>query len=316
VNAIPVTPRPSSVARFWRRLRRGDGLVALAFASPWIIGFCWFQLYPILASLYYSFTAYNILRPPIFVGLANYQNLFTRDPLFLKALTNTAIFTLISVPLGLAVALILALLLNRDIPARPLFRAIFYFPAIIPSVATGILFILILNTQGGLLNVMLNTIGLPALPWLTSPSWAMPALILLSLWSIGPVIVIFLAGLQDVPRALYEAAQLDGAGPLELVRSVTLPMISPVILFNLVIGLIAALQTFALPFVLFANKQDANSIGGPLNAALMYSVQLYSVAFQQFKMGYAAAMAWVLTVIVFTLSMVALRLSGRFVHYE
>jgi multiple sugar transport system permease protein len=128
--------------------------------------------------------------------------------------------------------------------------------------------------------------------------------------------VIFLAGLQDVPRALYEAAQLDGAGPLELVRSVTLPMISPVILFNLVIGLIAALQTFALPFVLFANKQDANSIGGPLNAALMYSVQLYSVAFQQFKMGYAAAMAWVLTVIVFTLSMVALRLSGRFVHYE
>ena len=304
------------VERVWRRLRRGEGLVALAFASPWIIGFCWFQLYPILASLYYSFTSYNILRPPIFVGLANYQNLFLHDELFLKALTNTAIFTLISVPLGLGVALGLALLLNRKIPGRSLFRAIFYFPAIIPSVATGILWILILNTQGGLLNVMLNSVGLPALPWLTSPAWAMPALILISLWNVGPVVVIFLAGLQDVPRVLYEAAQLDGAGPIELVRRVTLPMVSPVILFNLVIGLIAALQTFALPFVLFANKQDANSIGGPLNSALMYSVQLYSVAFQQFRMGYAAAMAWVLSVIIFTLSLMALRLSGRFVHYE
>jgi multiple sugar transport system permease protein len=300
----------------WRRLQRGDGLAALVFASPWIIGFCWFQLYPILASLYYSFTSYNMLRPPVFVGLANFENLVFHDELFLKALTNTAIFTLVSVPLGLGVALMLALLLNQSIPGRPIFRAIFYFPAIIPSVATGILWILILNTQGGLVNVLLGRLGIPALPWLTSPAWAMPALILLSLWNIGPVVVIFLAGLQDVPRTLYEAAQLDGAGPIEIVRRVTLPMISPVIIFNLVIGLIAALQTFALPFVLFANKQDASSIGGPLNAALMYSVQLYSVAFQQFRMGYAAAMAWVLSIIIFTLSLAALRLSGRYVHYE
>jgi multiple sugar transport system permease protein len=214
------------------------------------------------------------------------------------------------------VALLFALLLNRNIPGKSLFRAIFYFPAIIPSVATGILWILILNTQGGLVNVLMQKIGLPALPWLTSPQWAMPALILLSLWNIGPVVVFFLAGLQDVPRVLYEAAQLDGAGPIELVRRVTIPMISPVIIFNLVIGLIAALQTFALPFVLFANKQDANSIGGPLNSALMYSVQLYSVAFQQYRMGYAAAMAWVLSVIIFTLSLLSLRFSGRFVHYD
>ena len=191
-----------------------------------------------------------------------------------------------------------------------------YFPAIIPSVATGILFALILNTQGGLFNVVLTHFGLPALPWLTSPSWAMPALILVSLWGVGPAVVIFLAGLQDVPRVLYEAAQLDGAGPVELVRRVTLPMISPVILFNLVIGLIAALQTFALPYVIFASRADSTSNGGPLNAALMYSVQLYSVAFEQFRMGYAAAMAWILTVIIFSLSLLALRLSGRFVHYE
>jgi multiple sugar transport system permease protein len=316
MSAISPTASSGASTSLWRRLRRGDGLAAFFFALPWIIGFCWFQLYPILASLYYSFTSYNILKPPVFVGLANYRNLFLNDPLFLKALANTAIYTLVSVPLGLVVALLLAMLLNRDIPARPIFRAIFYFPAVVPSVATGILFILILNTQGGLLNVILNNFGLPAMPWLTSPNWAMPALVLLSLWFIGPVVIIFLAGLQDVPRVLYEAAQLDGARTMDLVRNVTLPMISPVILFNLVIGLIAALQTFALPFVLFANNRNSTSLGGPLNSALMYSVQLFSVAFQQFKMGYAAAMAWVLTVIIFTLSLLALRLSRRFVHYD
>jgi len=286
------------------------------FASPWIIGFCWFQLYPIGASLYYSFTSYNLLREPVYVGLDNYRNLFGHDELFRKALRNTGIFTLISVPLDLAVALIIALLLNRNIPGRGVFRAAFFFPAVIPSVATGILWIMVLNTQGGLVNVMLQRLGFSALPWLTSPDWAMPALILLSLWNIGPAIVIFLAGLQDVPRVLYEAAQLDGAGPWSLVRNVTIPMLSPVIVFNLLIGLISALQVFALPFILFANKQAAQSLGGPLNAALVYSVRLYSVAFNEFRMGYASAMAWVLSVIIFTLSLLALRLSRRFVHYE
>jgi multiple sugar transport system permease protein len=305
-----------ALRRWWRRLRRGDGLVALCFASPWIIGFCWFQLYPIGASLYYSFTSYNLLRAPVYVGLDNYRNLFLHDDLFRKALRNTAVFTLLSVPLDLIVALLIALLLNRNIPGRGAFRAAFYFPAVIPSVATGILWIMILNTQGGLVNVLLQRFGFSAQPWLTSPDWAMPALILLSLWNIGPVIVIFLAGLQDVPRVLYEAAQLDGAGPIDLVRHVTIPMLSPVIVFNLVIGLISALQVFALPFILFANKQGAQSLGGPLNAALMYSVRLYSVAFNEFRMGYAAAMAWVLSVIIFTLSLLALRVSRRFVHYE
>lgn len=311
-----LTTQPDGFRTRLRRFQRSDALAALAFASPWIVGFLWFQLYPIAASLYYSFTSYNLLRPPVFVGLGNFRSLFGGDDLFWTALRNTAVFTLISVPLNLAVALLFALLLNRNIPGRSAFRAIFYFPSIIPSVATGILWIMILNTDGGLINVMLERLGLPALPWLTSPNWAMPALILLSLWNIGPTIVIFLAGLQDVPRVLYEAAQLDGAGPIELVRRVTIPMLSPVILFNLVIGLIAALQTFALPFVIFGNNPDSTSIGGPLNAVLMYSVQLYSVAFQQFRMGYAAAMAWILSVIIFTLSLAALRLSGRFIHYE
>jgi multiple sugar transport system permease protein len=307
------TSRPG----LWRRLRRTDLVPALLFASPWIIGFLLFQIYPIVSSIYYSFTAYNIMQPPVVVGLANFQQLFTQDDLFKKALANTAIFSVFSVPLDLVVALFFAFLLNRKIPLRPLFRAIFYFPAIVPAVATAILWAMLFNTQGGLVNLPLQVLGLQPIPWLSSPDWAMPALILLSAWGVGPTVVIFLAGLQDVPRVLYEAAEIDGAGALSLVRHVTIPMISPVILFNLIIGLIGALQTFTLPFVLFqsANNQSG-SIGGPLNSALFYSVQLFSVAFQQLAMGYAAAMAWILFVIIFVLSLLSMKLSGRFVHYD
>jgi multiple sugar transport system permease protein len=268
--------------------------------------------------LRYSFTEYNMMQPPIWVGFDNFARLFGDDDLFRKALTNTALYALFSVPLDLAVALVFALLLNLNIPGRAIFRTAFYFPAIIPSVAIGILWVMLLNTQGGLVNVAIEALGFDAVPWLTSPTWALPALILLSVWGIGPTIVIFLAGLQDVPRDLYDAAQLDGAGPLRLVRDVTIPMLSPVILFNLVIGMIAALQVFAQPFILFGATQGGGSgnHGGPLNAALTYSVQLYTVAFQQFKMGYASAMAWILFVIIFSLSLAAIRFSNRFVHYE
>jgi multiple sugar transport system permease protein len=296
----------------WRRLRRGELLPALLFISPWIIGFAWFQLYPIAASIYYSFSEYNIMQAPVFIGLTNYVQLFGHDDLFRKALANTAVYTVVSVPLDLAVAFFFAVLLNRNIPGRAIFRTAYYFPSVVPSVATAILWTMLFNTQGGLVNAALSYLGLPAIPWLTSPDWAMPSLILLSVWGVGPTVVIFLAGLQDVPRELYEAAQIDGAGPLRLVRHVTIPMISPVILFNLVIGMIAALQVFAQPFIIFGSR---GSPGGPLNSVLMYSVQLYTVAFQQFQMGYAAAMAWILFAIIFVLSLTAMRLSDRFVHY-
>jgi multiple sugar transport system permease protein len=302
-------PRRQSL---WRRVRRGELLPALLFISPWIIGFLWFQFYPIVASIYYSFTEYNIMQAPVFIGLTNYVQLFGHDDLFRKALTNTAVYTVVSVPLDLAVAFFFAVLLNRNIPGRAFFRTAFYFPSVVPSVATAILWTMLFNTQGGLVNVALNYLGIPAIPWLSSPDWAMPSLILLSVWGIGPAVVIFLAGLQDVPRELYEAAQIDGAGPLRLVRHVTIPMISPVILFNLVIGMIQALQVFAQPFIIFGSS---GSPGGPLNSVLMYSVQLYTVAFQQFQMGYAAAMAWILFAIIFVFSLTAMRLSNRFVHY-
>jgi len=298
--------------RSW--LLRGDFLAAMLFIAPWIIGFAWFQLFPIAASFYYSFTSYNMMQPPRFVGMENYSRLFTEDALFRKSLANTAVYTVFSVPLGLIVAFIFALLLNREIPGRALFRALFYFPAVIPSVATAILWIMLLNTQGGLVNNVLKTLGLSPKPWLTSPDWTMPSLILLSLWGVGPSVVIFLAGLQGVSRELYEAARLDGAGPFRLIRDVTIPTMSPVILFNLVTGTIYALQVFAQPFILFGSR--SGNPGGPLNSVLMYSVQLYTVAFNQFQMGYAAAMAWVLFVMIFGLSLLTMRLSTRFVHYE
>jgi multiple sugar transport system permease protein len=315
---ISTMPGQTATRRsLWRRLRRGEGLPALLFISPWIIGFLWFQVYPIFGSIYYSFTEYNIMQSPVFIGLTNYVNLFQSDDLFVKALTNTAIYTLFSVPLDLLVAFFFALLLNLGIPGRAFFRTVFYFPAVIPAVATAILWTMLFNTQGGLVNVALGFLGINAIPWLTSPDWAMPSLILLSVWNVGPIVVIFLAGLQDVPRVLYEAAQIDGAGPIRLVRHVTIPMISPVILFNLVIGMISALQVFAQPFIIFGgNANNGGNAGGPLNAALMYSVQLYQVAFNQFQMGYAAAMAWILFAIIFVLSLTSMRLSSRFVHYE
>ena len=315
LGAIPLG-RPYRRSR-WRRLRRSNLLPALIFISPWIIGFLWFQLYPIAASIYYSFTSYNLMQPPVHVGFSNYTYLLRDDTLFRKALRNTAVYTLFSVPLDLVVAFIFALLLNLPIPGRFIFRTAFYFPAVIPSVATATLWVMLLNTQGGLVNAGLAAIGIDAIPWLTSPDWTMPSLILLSTWTIGPTVVIFLAGLQDVPRVLYEAALLDGAGPFRLVRDVTIPMLSPVILFNFVIGLIFALQVFAQPFIMFGYTQGGGAqAGGPLNSVLMYSVQLYTVAFQQLRMGYAAAMAWILFVIIFGLSLAAMRLSKRYVHYE
>jgi multiple sugar transport system permease protein len=262
-------PGQSLVQREW--------FIGLLFISPWVIGFLAFQVYPVAASFYYSLTSYNMMQDPIYVGLSNYERLFTRDDVFRKALQNTAVYSIVSVPLHLVVSFFFALLLNLNIPGRAIYRAAFYFPSIIPSVASSILWIMLLNAQGGLVNVALGFFNIGPIPWLTNPSWTMPSLILLSLWGVGPTVVIFLAGLQDVPRDLYEAARLDGAGAWNLVRNITIPMMSPVILFNLVIGIISSLQVFAQPFIVF--KGESGNAGGPLNSVLMYSVQLYSVAF-------------------------------------
>jgi multiple sugar transport system permease protein len=292
-----------------RRKRHDDLRVALVFLSPWIIGFLLFQLYPLLASAYYSLTAYNIARSPIFVGFSNFVDLFTNDALFRLALEHSLIFAAVSVPLNLTIAFLIALLLNRDIKGRALLRAAFFLPAIVPAVANAMLWAMLLRQRGGLVDQALGLVHLPAIDWLYSPQWALPALILINAWAIGPAVVIFLAGLQDVPRQLYEAAKVDGAKSRHVVRYVTLPMTSRVVVFNLIIGIITAFQVFTLPYVLFS---FTGTSGGPENGGLLYSVQLFTVAFAQFDFGYAAAMAWVLTAIIFVLALFSIRFARKY----
>ena len=287
--------------------QRRELATGLAFISPWIIGFLWFNLYPVLASVYYSFTSFHVVETPQWIGLNNFNTLI-HDELFWTSLYNTAYFIFGSVPLDLVAALFFAVLLNLQIPLRGALRTCYYVPTIVPTVATAILWIMLLNTHGGIINETLGVFGIPEIPWLSSPDWAMPALILLSVWGVGSAIIIFLAGLQDVPTTLYEAAQLDGAGPLQSTWHITIPLVSPVILFNGILGMIGASQIFALPLIMTA--------GGPLNATLVYSITLFRNAFVYYKMGYASAMAWIFFIFLFGLTLVSLRLSRRYVHYE
>ena len=288
--------------------RRRELAIGLAFVSPWIVGFLWFTAYPVVASLYYSFTSFHLIGTPVWVGLDNFRLLFTQDDLFWVSIKNTAYYMAVSVPLDLLVALIFALLLNVGIIGRSFFRTAFYLPTVVPTVASAILWIMLFNTDGGIINAALSLVHIAPIPWLSSPNWAMPALILLSVWGIGAAVIIFLAGLQDVPRVLYEAASLDGAGPLRSAWNVTLPMVSPVILFNFILGMIGAVQVFTTPFIMTG--------GGPLNATLMYSIELFNNSFVYYKMGYASAMAWLMFIAIFLLTLLSLRISRSYVHYD
>ena len=295
--------RPIRMTRSRREL-----LFGLLFASPWIVGFLVFSLVPMVSSLYYSFTSYHITGSPQWVGLGNFQEMFTEDNLFWVSLWNSTVYTIVSVPLDVALALILAVLLNVPVPGRSIFRTVFFLPTIVPTVVTAIVWVLLYATQDGILNDLLAALHLPPVPWLSSPDWAMRSLILMTTWGVGGTAIIFLAGLQDVPAHLYEAARLDGAGALRLFYYVTVPMISPVILFNVVVSLIGSFQTFAVPFIM--------TNGGPLNATMLYPLQVYLNAFQSFRMGYASAEAWFMFVIIFGLTLLTLRLSRGVVHYS
>lgn len=297
----------SPIRRTSARARR-DFLHGIAFASPWIIGFAVFIAYPIAASLYYSFCAYDAIRPPRWVGLENYHRLFAEDDLFWKALGNTLYMVVLGLPLGLVAALGIALLLNQKRRGMAVYRTIYYLPSITPVVATSILWLWLLNPQIGLVNVILGRLGVDHPPgWLTDPAWAKAALILMGLWGAGGSMVIYLASLQDVPQSLYEAAAIDGAGALSRFRHVTLPMISPVILFNLIMGLIGSFQYFTQAYVMTS--------GGPQDATMFYALHLFNRAFLDFQMGYASAMAWILFVITLLCTVVVLRTSARWVYY-
>lgn len=286
----------------------------ILFALPWIIGFLIFQLYPIIASAYYSFTEYSLLQPPKFIGLENYTTLF-KDEKFLMSLKNTIYITIIGVPIQLLYALIMAMLLNMKVKGKSIYRTLYYIPSIVPIVASSVLWIWILNPQYGLLNSFLGKLGLYQPSWLTDPRLTKPSLIIMDVWRSGGTMLIYLAALQGVPKNLYEAAEIDGAGKLKKFLNITLPAISPVILFQLIMGLINSFQYFTQAFM-FSSGAHLQISGGPENSLLFYSLYIYQNAFSFLKMGYASAMAWILFIIVLVVTLVVFKTSLRWVYYD
>jgi multiple sugar transport system permease protein len=310
-----ITHHASRITAFWRlatgdwRLttRQQEALAGYICLIPWFIGFAVFTVGAMLFSLGLSLFETTLLTPPRFVGLDNYAQLPT-DPLFLTALRNTAYYTGVSVPVGLALALGAALLLHRDLPGIALYRALYYLPAVVPGVAATLLWAWILQPREGLVNMTLRAIGLPGPPWLASEEWVIPGLMLISIWSFGEGMVIFLAGLQGIPRDLYEAAAIDGAGPVVRFRHVTLPMLTPAILFGLVTGVIGSFQVFTASFL--------TTGGGPNNASLTLVLYLYTKGFKHFEFGYASAIAWVMFALILIWTLLVLGSARRWVYYE
>ncbi|MBX3012885.1 MAG: sugar ABC transporter permease [Caldilineaceae bacterium] len=302
-------PRPTPRRRWWpSRQVVHDNLIGYLFFSPWLIGLVLFNIFPILSAVYYSFTEYSVLQPPRWVGLNNFNEMFYVDELFWKAVYNTLYYAIFSVPLGLLFAIVLAMLLNYKVWGLAFFRATFFLPSIVPGVAAAVVWAWILNPEYGLVNDMLARFGLPGPPWLTSEVWSKPAFILMSLWGIGSTAIIFLAALQDIPQHLYEAAEIDGANLFHRARFVTLPMLTPAIFFNLIMGVIGALQIFTQVYVI--------SDGGPLWSTLFYVFYLYRQGFQYFNMGYASALSLVLFVITLIFTLILMLTSRRWVYYE
>jgi multiple sugar transport system permease protein len=279
------------------------------FALPWLLGLAIFGLYPIVSSLYYSLCSYDGIRSPRWIGLQNYHKMLFEDELFFKALYNTLYMVAIGVPLSILCGLSVALLLNQKVKGIALYRTVFYLPSVVPVVANSILWLWLLNPDIGLINIALQHLGVKNPPaWLGDPIWSKPALLIMGLWGVGGGMVIYLAALQNVSEALYEAASLDGAGSFLKFRCVTLPMITPVILFNLITSLIGTFQYFTEAYVMTS--------GGPQDSTTFYALRIFNSAFQDFHLGYASAMAWVLFMLTLTCAVVVFRSSLRWVYYE
>ena len=288
--------------------QRKNGLWGLALISPWLIGFLIFTAGPMLASLYLSFCKYD-LHSLQFVGTKNYEILLTRDPLFWKSLGNTALYVLFSVPLGLTGSLLIAVLLNQKVKAIPIFRTLFYLPSLVPAVASALVWQWVFHPDAGILNFALSKLGIHGPKWLQDPKTALMSLIIMSLWGIGGGrMLIFLAGLQGISEELYEAAQLDGAKGWTCFRHITLPMLSPTIFFNLILGIIGSFQVFTSAYIMTG--------GGPDNATLMYVLYLYNNAFRFFKLGKASAMAWILFLVLLGFTGLQFKNASKWVYYE
>jgi multiple sugar transport system permease protein len=293
------------------------------FMSPWIIGFSVFILYPALASLYYSFTNYDLLSTPSFVGLDNYRIMFTKDPQFWQAMRNTIWMICVGVPLSMLVALGTAMLLTRPRRGVKAYRTILFLPTMAPPVAAALAFFVIFNPATGPVNQLLTGIGIKNPPlWFYDPFWSKWGLLFLSLWVVGQTMIIYLAGLLDVPRHLYEAADIEGASPWQKFRHVTFPSLSPVLFFTLVIGVIAGFQYFTQAYVASfavsgqATEEAAAAVGSPQGSLLFYSIYLYLKGFSDFRMGYASAMAWMLLLLTLACTALLIRTSRHWVHYQ
>ena len=284
-------------------------IAGLLFASPVLLGFLIFVVGPMLASAYFSLTDYSIASAPHFVGIKNYVTLLNnKDPFFYKALGVTVYYVFLSVPLQITFALLMAMLLNREIKGRALFRTIFYLPTIVPAVASSMVWVWMMDPDLGLFNSVLSSIGLPGSKWIFSENTVIPSLVVMSLWTTGSTIVIFLAGLQGISRQLYEALEVDGGGSFHKFWYITIPMITPTIFFNLVMGLIGGFQAFTQAYIM--------TNGGPNNSSLLYVFYLYREAFTNFRMGNACALAWILFLIITFFTVIVFKTSDKWVYYE
>jgi multiple sugar transport system permease protein len=304
---VAVQPKKSSLAR-------REAILFWACVAPWVIGFILFTLGPMLYSLYISFTQWNIVHPPTLVGFQNYIRIFTQDTDFYQSLKVTLTYALFSIPLSLITALFLAILLNEATNGVSFFRTAFYIPTIVSSVAAAVLWVWILNPRFGPVNGFLGLFGIKGPGWFSDPKYALWGLIIMSSWSVGGQMLIFLAGLKGIPKILYEAAEIDGANRPARFWKITLPMLSPTIFFNFVMAVIGAFQTFDSAYVISTAR--AGTIGGPLKSTLFYMLNIYDLAFAKQRMGYATALAWILFLIIFVLTMITLRSSALWVYSE
>lgn len=307
------TPRPGMLARTTGRkglskLAIREAVDGYIFILPWLLGFVLWTAGPMLASLWLVFTRWNLFTPPQWIGLENIRQLFT-NRLVGVSLWNTAYYTFLSVPLGVVVSLILAILCAQEMHGRAWFRTFFYMPSLTPAVASAIVWFWILNPEAGLANMVLKALGLPPLKWIWDPKTSKATFVMMSLWGAGGNrMVVFLAGLQNIPQSLYEAAQIDGASSWAQFWHVTMPMLSPVMLFNVVMTIIGSFQVFTGAFLMTG--------GGPANSTLFTVLYLYRLAFEQFNMGYASALAWLLFLIILGFTLIQLRLAETWVYYE
>jgi multiple sugar transport system permease protein len=297
----------TAIVRWLRKPAGRRNITGYIFIAPFVLGFILWFLIPALTSIWMTFQDWNMIVPPEFIGFDNFKSIVS-DKLFWQALKVTTVYTDISVPLSMVLAFLLALLMNTKVRGIAVFRTIYYMPSIVPAVANAVLWAWILNSDFGLLNAFLHAIGLPKVLWLQEPAWALPALILMSLWGLGGSMVVYLAGLQGIPDVFYEAAEIDGAGMWAKLWHVTLPLMSPVIFFNLVMGIIGTFQIFTAGYLI--------TDGGPQNATLFYVLYLWRNAFEYLEMGYAAALAWVLFFVIMGLTVFIFRGIGSRVYYE